>query len=136
MEALSLYKKAHLVVAAIRVLTYLNNKPPTAEDVEGLLGASSEEVLLVCRKLEKRGIVEAVEGAYGARLFVLDHTAIEEISRDLPTGGMEEEIEKFKKTQQERDKKIEEIKAKEEERKRKLFEQLNQGLKQGKPVSE
>jgi DNA-binding MarR family transcriptional regulator len=136
METLSLYKKAHLVVAAIRVLTYLNNKPPSVEDVCGLLGTSSEEVYMVCRKLEKKGILEAVEGAYGSRLFVLDHTAMEALSQEAPKSGMEEEIEKFKKTQQERDKKIEEIKAKEEERKRKLFEQLNQGLKQGKPVSE
>ncbi|MFZ5564203.1 MAG: hypothetical protein ACOZBW_09115 [Thermodesulfobacteriota bacterium] len=136
METLSLYKKAHLVVAAIRVLTYLKDKSPSVEDVCDLLGTSSEEVYMVCRKLEKKGIVEAVEGAYGVRLFVQDHMALEALSQEAPKGGMEEEIEKFKKSQQERDKKIEELKAKEEERKRKLFEQISQGLKQGKPVSE
>ncbi|MDY6823924.1 MAG: hypothetical protein SWH68_09070 [Thermodesulfobacteriota bacterium] len=129
METLSLYKKAHLVVAAVRVLSHPKNRAPGIEDVCQCLGASSEQVHMVCRRLASQGIVDIIEGADGARLFVQNHMAIEDLSDDTPKSGMEEELEQFRKEQRQRDKKIEAMKKNEADRKKKLFEQLEEGLK-------
>lgn len=130
MESLSLYKKAHLVVAAIRVLSHQKNRSPSVEDVSQSLCASAEQVHMVCRRMEDQGILEAVDGVDGVRWFVRDHMAIEQLPDDSPKSGMAEELAQFKKEQQERDKKIEAMKKSEADRKKKLFEELEAGLKQ------
>ncbi|MDY6903863.1 MAG: hypothetical protein SWH61_04180 [Thermodesulfobacteriota bacterium] len=130
METLSMYKKAHLIVAAVRVLSHRKNRAPSVEDVCQCLNASSEHVHMICRRLEASGILEAVTGVEGARWFVRDHTAIEELSDDTPKSGIEEELAQFKKEQQARDQKIEAMKKSEADRKKKLFEELEAGLKQ------
>lgn len=133
MEKLSLYKKAHLVVAAIRVLSHTKSRAPSVEDLCQCLYASSEQVHMVIRRLETQGVVASVDGVDGVRLFVKDHLAIEHISDDTPKSGMADELEQFRKEQRERDKKIEAMKKSEADRKKKLFEQLEEGLKkQGK----
>ncbi|OQX63014.1 MAG: hypothetical protein B5M56_04290 [Desulfococcus sp. 4484_241] len=133
MEALSPYEKAHLVVAAIRVLAYLDDKPPSIEDIGRFLRVSFEEINMVCRKLEQREVIEITEGPYGVRLFVRDHLAIEKFPKETLKAGIDEELERFRKGQKEREQRIAQIKAKEEERRKKLFERLNQGLKKAGP---
>ena len=75
------YSKAHLVVAAIRVFEHLHARPPGVDDLSKTINISIEQSNFVCRKLEELGVIEAVEGSYGARLFILDHLKIEEIPR-------------------------------------------------------
>jgi len=129
MEELSLYKKAHLIVAAIRVLSHQNSRAPSVDDICHCLDASAEHTHMMCRRLEEKNIIEAVESVDGVRLFVQNHEAIEQLEDDLPKSGIEDELEQFKKDQLQRDKKINDIKNREAERKKKLFEQLEEGLK-------
>ena len=129
MKDLSLYKTAHLVVSAIRVLEYRDGHPPSVEEIGRLLSASVEQVHRLCRKLEQLGIVENTSGAYGVRVFVRDHTAIEQIPDEVPKGGLENELEKFKQEQQNRNKTIEGLKQKEDARKKELFKQIEEQFK-------
>jgi len=129
MENLSLYEAAHLVTAAIRVIEFTEQQPPSVEAVAALLSVSAEQVLRISRKLEKEGIINIITGGYGDKLFIRDHQAIESLPQEAGTGDMTSELERFKAEQKERDKKIEAIRQKEEERKRKLFDQIEQQFK-------
>lgn len=133
MENLSLYEAAHLVTAAIRVIEFTEQQPPSAEAVATLLSVSAEQVLRISRKLEKQGIVNIITGGYGDKLFIHDHQTIESLPHEAGTGDMTSELERFKAEQKERDKKIETIRQKEEERKRKLFDQIEQQFKGNPP---
>lgn len=126
MKNLSFYNTAHLVVAAIRILEYRDGHPPSAEALGLLLSVSAEQIHRLCRKLEHHGIVEITGGAYGSRVFIKDHTAVEQLPDDLPRAGLEDELEKFKQEQQSRHKTIEDLKSREEARKKDLFKQIEQ----------
>jgi len=129
MENLSEYSTAHLLVAAIRVLEYRDGHPPSVEAIGQLLTASIEQIHRLCRKLEQHGIVEITSGAYGIRIFVRDHSAIEQLPGDAPKGGFEDELAKFKQEQQDRNKTIEDLKNKEDARKKELFKQIEEQFK-------
>lgn len=133
MNNLSLYNTAHLVVAAIRVLEHRDGHPPSVEAMGRLLSASVEQVHRLCRKLEQHGIVEMTSGAYGVRVFIRDHTAIEQLPDDTPKSGLGDELAKFKQEQQSRNKTIEDLKHREDARKKELFKQIEQQFKNKQP---
>ncbi len=133
MKNLSLYRTAHLVTAAIRVLEFRDGHPPSVAAIGKLLSASEEQVHRLCRKLENQGIVEITSGAYGVRVFIRDHTAIEQLSNDVPKGGMEDELARFKQAQQNRNKTIEDLKNREDARKKELFKQIEEQFKKKHP---
>lgn len=129
------YTTAHLVVAAIRVLTHQKSIPPSIEAACDMLGISREKGHHIVRRLADMGIVEIVSGAYGTKLFIKDHLAVEEISRDESDTRLDEEVKKFKDGQKNFSKKIESFKAEQEEKKRKLFADLEKKLQKGKDPS-
>lgn len=83
MKEIDLYTKAHLVVAAIRILERQANVSSSIEKVCQMISFSLEHGNLICKKLDEMGIIEIVKGAYGTRLFIKNHLKIEEI----PTGA-------------------------------------------------
>ncbi len=89
-----LYSQAHLMVAAIRVYEHINSRPPTIEDLCQTIDFSIEKGSFICRRLEELNILEAVEGSYGARLFVRKHLKIEDIPRGDPENKFEDELKK------------------------------------------
>ncbi len=95
MEIKNFYSNAHLVVAAIRVLEHQDGMPPSIDKVCGMLRFSLEMGNLVCKRLDKMGIIEIVEGSYGTRLFNRDHLKLEEIPKNKKPTGLEDEIKKF-----------------------------------------
>jgi DNA-binding transcriptional regulator YhcF (GntR family) len=129
MNNLSPYQTAHLIVAAIRVLEHRDGHPPSVEAMGQLLTASVEQVHRLCRKLEQQGIVEMTSGAFGIRVFISDHKAIEQLPDDSPKSGMGDELARFKQEQQGRNKTIEDLKQKEEARRKELFRQIEQQFK-------
>lgn len=133
MKNLSLYRTAHLVTAAIRILEYRDGHPPSMEAIGQLLSASAEQIHRLCRKLEKHDIVEIASGAYAVRAFIRDHTAIEQLPDDTPKGGMENELAKFKQEQQNRNKTIEDLKNREDTRRKELFKQIEENFKKKQP---
>ncbi|MDP3286301.1 MAG: hypothetical protein Q8M56_17865, partial [Desulfobacterales bacterium] len=95
MESTDIYSDAHLTVAAIRVLERRNSIPPSREDVCKFLSFSLEHGNHICRKLDGIDAIEIVEGAFGTRLFIKNHLALEEIPKSMKTTSMDEELKKF-----------------------------------------
>jgi hypothetical protein len=130
MQTDDFYSTAHLFVAAVRVWEYQNSTPPSVEDVCHILSFSLERSNFICKQLQDLGIVEAVEGAYGRRLYIKNHLKIEDIPKGETGSKLEEELSKFKKTQKEFTQKIESIQAKQAQKKKDLFAEVEKKLKQ------
>lgn len=129
MNVNSKYKEAHLIVAAIRILEYRQNAPPTLEDVAKMLAISPEEASRISRNLRSMGIVETVEKSGETRLFVSDHLRIEELSDQPEQDGLSRELEKFRQKKQNEKKSLESLKAQQEEKRRKMQQDIEQKLK-------
>ncbi|MCF8111396.1 MAG: hypothetical protein K9J85_07890 [Desulfobacteraceae bacterium] len=129
MKVNSLYREAHLVVAALRIIEYRNQSPPCLEDVAQMLSVSAEEVLRVCRKLKSMGIIETVEKSGETRLFITDHLRIEDIEDRPEQSSISEELEKFHRQKQSERKTIDELKAGQEQKRKKVQEEIERKLK-------
>jgi hypothetical protein len=131
MKDLDLYQKAHLLVAAIRILEFQHHSPPAIEAVCRLLSISVEEGGFFFRKLEESGILEAVESPQGIRLAVLDHTRIEEIPRGMSETLLDKELKNFQIARKGFTQKIESFQAAQAEKKKQMFAELEKKLKSG-----
>lgn len=127
-----LYTQGHLVVSAIRVLEHRTGKPPTVEDICQMLLLSLEQGHLLCKRLHEAGVIDREEGAFGVRLMIEDHLKIESLPREAAGKSLQEEVERFKKTQQSAQEKIEAFQAKKAQEKKALFAKIEEQLKQGK----
>jgi len=106
------YTEAHLFVAAIRLLQYQKQSPPTIEKVCESLNLSVEAGLQVCRKLQKLSIVTISEDPFSIKLGIDDHLEIEKLPRELEDGdSLSRDLEKFLAKKKDMDKKVEEIQA-------------------------
>ena len=76
------------------------------------------------------GIIEAVEGSYGARWYVGDHLKIEEIPRGEPGSKLEDELKKFQDSQKAISQKMEVFQAEQKQRKKDLFADMEKKLKE------
>lgn len=129
MKEIDLYSKAHLVVAAIRILEHKDTVSSSIEKVCQMISFSLEHGNLICKKLDEMGIIELVEGAYGTMLFVKNHLKVEEIPRGVGESKLEEEIKKFQNGKKGLSKKIESFQAKQAEKQKNLFAELEKKLK-------
>jgi hypothetical protein len=130
MKTITFYQNAHLFVAAIRVLEHQKKAPPLMEDVCRLLSFSLEQGHFICKKLEQMGIVEAVEGGYGLRLFIKNHLALEDLPKEGSQSRLEEALKEFKASKDVFQKKVASIKADQDKKKQSLFADLEKKLKQ------
>lgn len=96
-----------------------------------MLSFSLEQTHLICRELHRLEIIEVVTGAYGTRLFVKNHMAIEDLSRRQQESRLEEALEEFKSSRSGLDKKIAIIKEKQARKKHDLFAEIEKKLKKG-----
>ena len=124
------YMQAHLFVAAVRVFEHRHSRPPTIDDLCQMINFSIEKGNFICRKLEELDVIEAVEGTYGARLFVRDHLRIEDIPRGEAEKNFEDELKKFQESQKAISQKIESFQAKQKQKKKDLFAEMEKKLKQ------
>ena len=133
METKDQYSQAHLVVSAIRVLEYQQSAPPSIEEVCKTLRYTLEQGYMICRRLKEMGIIEVVEGTFGTRLSIIDHTALELIPKGIQESLLDKELKAFQTTRKERTKEmeIESFKAKQEEKKKNLFAEIEKKLKGG-----
>jgi len=125
MEFTPNYDQGHLVVAAARVLAHNLEKPPTMEEIGGLLKISHEVVGAVARALESRGIVKIHKTPFDTRLEVTDHTLLEELPRDDSGADMKGEVEAFLERSKEKQEKMEKLFGEEEYQKRKQKKQAD-----------
>lgn len=126
---MDLYKKAHLIVAAIRLIEYQKGNSPSIEEVCRMLSFSIEQGNLMVRRLQDLGIVDVTQGAFGTRLFIQNHLLIENIQKDYQEDRLANELEKFQNARKEHSKKIESIKADQAAKKKNLFAEIEQKLK-------
>jgi hypothetical protein len=129
MKEIDLYTKAHLVVAAIRILERQAKVSSSIEKVCQMISFSLEHGNLICKKLDEMGIIEIVKGAYGTRLFIKNHLKIEEIPRGAGESKLEEELKKFQNGKKGLSKKVELFQAKQAEKQKNLFAELEKKLK-------
>jgi hypothetical protein len=123
------YAQAHLMVAAIRVFGHKNSRPPTIGELCQTIDFSIEKGNFICRKLEELDIIEAVEGSFGARLFVRDHLKIEDIPRGESEHNFEDELKKFQDNRKAFSQKIETFQAEQKKKKKDLFAEMEKKLK-------
>jgi hypothetical protein len=128
-EKIGFYHEAHLMVAAIRVFEHLNSRPPGVEELCQLIKMSVEKGSLICRKLEDLEIIKAVDGTYGARLYITDHLKLEDIPSGMPESSMEEELKKFQDSQKAFSRKMETMQAEQKQKKKDLFADMEKKLK-------
>ena len=131
MQNSDFYSNAHLVVAAIRILTHKNSTSPSIDQVCRTLSFSLEQGNLICKKLKKIGIIEVVEGAFGNRLFIKNHMKIEEIPKGQKEDKLEEALKKFQNSRKDFSKKIESYQVEQEKKQKDLFAELEKKLKKG-----
>ena len=129
MDKKDLYDNCHLLVAAIRVLSHQNKFPPSVDSLGTALSFSLEECHYLCRKLEKMGVIDIVEGAFGTKLFIKNHMELESIPLDEKDTKLKDDIEKFITTKKDYTKEIESIKAEKEKKKKNLFAEIDEKLK-------
>ena len=125
------YAQGHLVIAAVRILEHRNGKPPTYEEIGGLLGISHEVIGAVARALRSHGAVKILETPFDTRLEVDDHTLLENLPREQTTAAMKGEVDAFLERSRSKQEDIESLfKSGEYEKKKKeKFAGLDQQLK-------
>jgi hypothetical protein len=126
-----MYEKAHLVLAAIRLLEHRHREPPSVEKVCEMLAFSLEQGYRVCRKLHETTAVEMVDGPYGNRLFIKDHLKLEDLPKENREASLREELEKFRSSRKNLTEAIESFQARKQKEKRKLFSEIEEKLKKG-----
>jgi hypothetical protein len=129
-KQIDFYSEAHLLVAAIRIFEHLNSRPPDVDELCRTIKFSIEKVNFICRKLENLGIIEAVEGSYGARWYIGDHRKIEDIPRGEPESKLEAELKKFQETQKAFSQKMETLQAQQKRKKKDRFADMEKKLKE------
>ncbi len=129
MASTDFYTESHLVIAAIRLLEHQKKAPPGIDDVCKALACSAEHGNRICRRLFDMKVIRLIEGAYGTRLFILDHLKLEEIPRGEQGDKLSEELKKFQANRSNMSDKIESIKAEQAEKKKSLFAELEKQLK-------
>lgn len=125
-----LYSQAHLLVAAIRVYEHLNSRPPTVENACDLINFSAEQGHFISRKLQDLGIIKAVEGSYGTRLFVHNHLKIEDLPRCEPETKLQDDLKKFQDIQKAFSRKMESFQTQQKQKKKDLFAEMEKKLKE------
>jgi len=129
-KQIDFYNEAHLFVAAIRIFEYLNLRPPKVDELCRTINFSIERGNFISHKLEDLGIIEAVAGSYGARLYVSDHLKIEDIPRGEPGPKMADELKKFQDSQKAFSQKMETLQAEQKQKKKDRFADMEKKLKE------
>jgi DNA-binding transcriptional regulator GbsR (MarR family) len=103
------YELGHLIVAAIRVLSHRESRPPTLKELGDFLGFSPEFTGQVIRGLEEKNIVRTVTSAFDDRFEIDQHVNLEELPREMSEPGMEAELKDFEKRFREKQEKLESL---------------------------
>ncbi|MBD3160853.1 MAG: hypothetical protein GF346_01735 [Candidatus Eisenbacteria bacterium] len=99
--------QGHLIVASIRVLSHVLNRPPTAAEIAEQLRLSRELVLHILRGLGKRAIVREIENPFDVRFVLDDPAGLEKLPIEAKGPDMGREIDEFHQKAVERQKQIE-----------------------------
>ncbi len=129
MKPTDIYTQSHLIVAAIRILENKLTTPPSVEQVCEAISLSLEQGNRICNRLKDLEIIDITSGAFGTRLFIVDHLKIEELPRGETGSSMEAELRKFQDSQKGLEAKVETIKAEQDKKKKDLFADIEAQFK-------
>ncbi len=96
-----LQKDAHLIVAAIRVLSHREGRAPRPDEVAELLGLPPAVLRISLAALQDLGIVALVESAFDNHVEIRDHLRIEELAAETAEGDLSEDLADFDRRKQE-----------------------------------
>lgn len=124
------YSEAHLFIAAIRVLHYQKQSPPSIEEICEMLNISTEAGLAACRRLKKQAIVTISEDPFTIKLGIGDHLAIENLPKQKEAeDALSKDLENFMAKKKDMDKKVEAIQADLQKKKQDLQSDFEARLK-------
>ncbi|MGB5986730.1 MAG: hypothetical protein WBG37_15600 [Desulfobacterales bacterium] len=125
-----LYQQAHLWVAAIRLLEYRNRLSPSVEAICDFLGVSTEQGHRLVRKLDQRGIIQAVAKGDEVHCTLADHRLLEELPQaEAKLPPLSAEVAQFKAARNKISGKVAAFRSDQERKKKDLFAELNAKLK-------
>lgn len=128
---LNLYQKGHILLAAIRVLEFQNEYPPSVDDLAGFLqGVSREDLEYVIRKLRDEGVISAALSAGASRVFIEDHLKLEKLLTKEDAPSMQDEVARFKAQQSQQSDKIKKMQEEQKSRKNNLYAEMEKKLKE------
>lgn len=127
---LSLYDKAHLLVAAIRVLTHTQKAAPTLPSISELLGISQEETAWVLHVLATHEIITEVTAGSITRYFLADVSKIETLPKQSTESQLDQELVKFKNARLEMESKAQSILAAQAEKQKSRFAEIEKKWKE------
>ncbi len=87
--------QAHLIVAAVRVLTHRTGRPSAIEEIAEMLGWSNEVTGHLVRALEAEEIVRTIRSPFDVRVEVAKHQKIEALPLEDRGPGLQDEVDKF-----------------------------------------
>ena len=129
MDRSSPYYKAHLVVAAVRILEHQKGVPPSAAEISQTLSFSLEEVQATCNLLHEKEVLQIVHSAAGERMCVNDPRPLEKLPREKQRSDMEKEIKRFAAEKKAQMARLASLATCEMKRKKDLFAALDAQLK-------
>ncbi len=131
MQGKHFYEKAHLVVAAVRILSYLKQSPPSLEDVCEMLNFTLEQGNRISNRLHELNVIDIVEGGFGTRIFLQDHLKLEQIDleKEITETRLDDELKKFKESKKGLEKQIESIREEQNQKRKDLFADIESRLK-------
>jgi len=98
-EKLTLYEQGQVIAAAVRLHTHREGTPPTPEEIGETIGLHVEKVHHTLNKMEELGAVKVLTGAFGTKVMLADHLAIEELEGRDATPCIDDEVAAFKAAQ-------------------------------------
>jgi hypothetical protein len=125
-------ERAHLAIAAIRVLDHRMGKPPRPADIAQLLGWTVEETLAVARGLADAGIVQLHETPFEIRVNLRDHLKIESLPIEAEKAALRGEVDEFKRKSRQRKDEIDRLfgSAERDQKKRKELDDLEKDFQE------
>ncbi len=100
-------ERAHLAVAAVRVLHHKQSTPPSAAQIAGLLEWTGEETHVVLRGLVDVGILREHETPFEVHYEVADHIKVEDLRPEAEKEVLDDEVQDFKRRVKTRQEQIE-----------------------------
>ncbi|MFC1573085.1 hypothetical protein ACFL6M_05745 [Candidatus Eisenbacteria bacterium] len=102
-------EKAHLAVAAVRVIQHRQGRPPEPAEISEMLGWGSEETHVVLRGLVDAGIVTMHKTPFEAHYEISDHLKIEELPAEADREKLRDEVDAFHERSKSKQQKMEEL---------------------------
>ena len=129
------YYKGYVITEAIRIFIHHKGIQPSIKDLSATTSYSKETVYFICNRLEEHVIVEVVKGAFDEKVYLKNHTRLEDLPRETERVDFREDIDKLREKSLKRKKEIERIQETEAEKKKDLFSELEKKLKGAMKVS-